>query len=94
MEFGYLKGVWIFSYDNLSSIQLVNNLVHHTRMKHTIELQHHYIRGRWKLGETKVKYTPMSQQHANLLSKPLEKIRFQSIRIHIDIKDHSHQWQS
>jgi hypothetical protein len=28
----------------------------------------------------------MSQQHANLLSNPLEKIRFQSFRIHIDNK--------
>jgi hypothetical protein len=93
MEFGCLKGVHILSYDNFSSIQLVNNLVHHTRTKHTIELQHHYIKKRWKLGETKIKYKPMSQQHANLLFKPLEKIRFQSFRIHVDIKDHSHQWQ-
>jgi len=46
MEFGCLKGVQILSYDDLSSIQLVNNLVHHTRTKHTIELQHHYIRER------------------------------------------------
>jgi hypothetical protein len=46
MEFGCLKGMRILSYDNLSSIQLVNNLVHHTRMKLTIELQHHYIRER------------------------------------------------
>jgi len=84
----YLKGLTKLFCDNMSNIKLVSNRVHHVRTTH-IELQHHYIKERFELDEIKVEYTPTNQQEADLLTKPLGGIKFQTFRTNIGIEDYS-----
>ncbi|MCO5574767.1 hypothetical protein L7F22_028558 [Adiantum nelumboides] len=62
--------------DNISSIQLAQNLVFHARMKH-IEVHYHFIRERILDGDIDLDYVSTEDQVANLFTKALgaEKLR-------------------
>ncbi len=61
--------------DNQSSIKLVKNLVYHARTKH-IEIEHHYIRERVAIGDMEVAYIPIAKQEADMLTKPMGRLKF------------------
>ncbi len=65
--------------DNQSSVKLTKNLVFHARMKH-IEIQYHFIREKVLSGEIKSTHVSINEQLANIFTKPLGRIKFESMR--------------
>jgi len=65
--------------DNLSSIRLAENLVFHARTKH-IEVHYHYIREKVLEGEIIMVPTKTEEQTADILTKSLNKAKFEKFR--------------
>lgn len=70
--------------DNASAIKLAKNPEYHRRSKH-IEVRHFYVRERFLNGELKLEHIDGKDQLADLLTKPLERIRFELLRKNINI---------
>ena len=68
--------VRIFFCDNLSSIRLAENHVFHARTKH-IEVHYHYIREKVFEGEIIMVPTKTEEQIADILTKSLNKTKFE-----------------
>lgn len=62
--------------DNLSALYM---MVFHARSKH-IEIDYHYLRERVALGLLQTRHVPASLQLANLLTKPLGRLKLYSLR--------------
>jgi hypothetical protein len=60
--------------DNQGSLSLAKNPVYHARTKH-IDVQHHYIRNLVEQGEIELNYVHTSENVADVLTKPLAKIK-------------------
>ena len=65
--------------DNLSSIRLAENPVFHARTKH-IEVHYHYIREKVLQGEIIMVPTKTEEQTADILTKSLNKAKFEKFR--------------
>ncbi|XP_041004069.1 uncharacterized mitochondrial protein AtMg00810-like [Juglans microcarpa x Juglans regia] len=65
--------------DNLSALHLSVNPVLHTRTKH-IALDIHYVREQVALGALETRFVTSSLQLADIFTKPLAKLPFQTIR--------------
>jgi hypothetical protein len=76
--------------DNKFALALAKNPVFHERSKH-IWVRHHFIRGCLKEGSIKVGYINTKDQLADLLTKPLGKIRFLELCFKIGIVQISHK---
>jgi hypothetical protein len=63
-------------YNNQSCIKLSVNLVCHDKSKH-IEIKYHYIREMIKKGAVKLQYVPTDEQVADVLTKPLSRVKFE-----------------
>jgi hypothetical protein len=61
--------------DSKSALTLAKNPVFHERSKH-IRVRHHFIRGCLEEGSIKAGYINIKDQLADLLTKPLGRIRF------------------
>jgi hypothetical protein len=61
--------------DNKSALALAKNLIFHEWSKH-IRVRHHFIRGCLEKESIKVGYINTKDQLADLLTKPLGRIRF------------------
>jgi hypothetical protein len=61
--------------DSKSALVLAKNPVFHERSKH-IRVRHHFIRGCLEEGSIKAGYINTKDQLADLLTKPLRRIRF------------------
>jgi hypothetical protein len=61
--------------DSKSALALAKNLVFHERSKH-IRVMHHFIRSCLEEGSIKAGYINTKDQLADLLTKPLGRIRF------------------
>jgi hypothetical protein len=70
--------------DNQSAISLSKNLVLHDRSKH-IKIRYHFIRECVEHGEIHLEFVGMQDQLANILMKPLAKVRFQDLRKRIGV---------
>ena len=55
------------------------NWVFHDKSKH-IELKYHYIRDMVQRGVVKLQYVAMEEQIADLLTKPLARLKFEYFR--------------
>ncbi|KAK3015974.1 hypothetical protein RJ639_007262 [Escallonia herrerae] len=64
--------------DNLASINIVKNPVHHDRTKH-VEIDRHFIREKIEGGIIQMVYTPSSHQTADILTKALPKGNFDNL---------------
>ena len=72
--------------DNKSAISLCKNPVLHDRSKH-IDLRYHYIRDCVEKGSVAVEFIGTIQQKADILTKPLGRVRFQELREKVGIVD-------
>lgn len=70
---------WRLLIDNKSAIALSKNPVLHERTKH-IDLRYHYIRECVENGQVKVEHVSTSEQVADILTKPLGRVRFLELR--------------
>jgi ATP sulfurylase len=65
--------------DNQSCMKLSDNSVFHDRSKH-IKIKYHYIRDMVQRGEVTLQYVIIEEQVANVLTKPLSRMKFQHFR--------------
>ena len=61
--------------DNQSCIKLSENPVFHDRLKH-IDIRYHFIRDYVQRGAVQLKYIPIGEHVADILTKALGKIKF------------------
>jgi hypothetical protein len=62
--------------DNQSCIKMTENHVLHDKLKH-IEIRYHYIRDMVQRGVVKLQYVGTDEQVANVLTKPLSRVKFE-----------------
>jgi hypothetical protein len=62
--------------DNQSCIKMTENPVFHDKSKH-IEIRYHYIRDMVQRGAIKLQYVGTDEQVANVLTKPLSRVKFE-----------------
>ena len=72
--------------DNMSAIALSKNPVLHDRSKH-IDTKFHFIRECVDGGKIKLDFTSSQEQLANILTKPLGRVKFQELRGKIGVVD-------
>jgi hypothetical protein len=65
--------------DNQSALAISRNDVHHHRTKH-IDIKHHFIRDHVKSKRITITWIPTQQQQADILTKPLDRIKFALFR--------------
>lgn len=67
----------VLNIDNQSSIKLIKTGSFNKRSKH-IDVRYHFIHENYVKGNFSVEYCPTDQQVADILTKPLSKIKFQT----------------
>ena len=72
--------------DNKSAISLCKNPVLHDRSKH-IDLRYHFIHDCVEKGSVVVEFIGTGEQKADMLTKPLGRVRFEELRGKIGIVD-------
>ena len=87
-EYIWLKTLWhelgrqsenqVIFVDNNSAIDLANNPEYHSRTKH-IDVEYHFIREKVENKEVNIVYCPTDDMIADLLTKPLSKVRHQKL---------------
>ena len=65
--------------DNQSCVRLSENPVFHGKLKH-IKMKYHYIRDMEQRGTVKLQYVAMDDQIADVLMKPLARVKFEYFR--------------
>jgi hypothetical protein len=65
--------------DNQSCIKMTKNHVFHDKSKH-IEIRYHYIRDMVQRGAVKLQYVGTDEQVADVLTKPLSRVKFEYFR--------------
>ena len=65
--------------DNQSCIKMTENLVFHDKSKH-IEIRYFYIRDLIQKGAIKLQYVSTDEQVADVLTKPLSRLKFEYFR--------------
>ena len=70
--------------DNMSAIELSKNPVHHDRSKH-INTRFHFIRECVENGVVSVEHVRTEDQLADILTKPLGRVRFVELRSRLGV---------
>jgi hypothetical protein len=79
-EFGYnINGPSTLHCDNQSAIQVAKNPEHHGRMKH-LDLRFFWLRDAVESGAISISYIPTADMPADLLTKPLSKVKVEHFR--------------
>jgi ATP sulfurylase len=63
---------------------MTENHVFHDKSKH-IEIRYHYIRDMVQRGAIKVQYVSTDEQVADVLTKPLSRVKFENFRDNLGI---------
>ena len=79
--------------DNQGAIELSKNAKYHGRTK-CIDISHHFVRERVTFKEIRVKYCPISEMVADIMTKGLAKPSFQILRklLGIDVCPNSNRY--
>lgn len=80
------SGKVVIRIDNQSAIALTRNLVFHGRSKH-IHRRYHFIRECVENVQVEVEYVQGDKQNADILTKPLGRVRFSEMRDYIGMKN-------
>lgn len=86
-ELGVQTRIPILWSDNLGATALTVNPVYHSRMKH-VQIDVHFVRDKVQANEIQVRYISTKDQIADVLTKPLSKLRFQQLRAKLTIFPH------
>jgi hypothetical protein len=71
--------------DNISSVYMSKNPVHHRRTKH-IELDIHFVREKVAIGELRVTHVPSARQLADVFTKGLPSALFNDFRDSLSVR--------
>jgi hypothetical protein len=85
-DYGFTQDTMVIHYDNTSAINISKNPVQHSRTKH-IDIRHHFIHDLVESSEVAFMFIPTENQLVDILTKPLDGIRFESLRKAIGICD-------
>jgi phage anti-repressor protein len=86
-DYGFTQDIMVIHCDNTSAINISKNPVQHSRTKH-IDIRHHFIRDLVESREVALMFIPTENQLADILTKPLDGSRFESLRKAIGISCH------
>ena len=78
-DYGFHQGMISLFCDNTSAINISKNPVLHSRTKH-IEIRYHFIRNLVEEEILELSFIPTEKQLADLFTKPLDNLRFVSLR--------------
>jgi hypothetical protein len=87
-DYGFNQDTMIINCDNTSAINISKNLVQHSRTKH-IDIRHHVIRDLVESRVVSLSFIPTDNQLADILTKPLDGSRFESLKKAIGVCDMS-----
>ena len=62
--------------DNHSCINIIKNPIFHDKSKH-VEIKYHFIRDMVQKGAVKLKYVPIEEQVADVLTNPMARVKFE-----------------
>ncbi|XP_022895332.1 uncharacterized protein LOC111409522 [Olea europaea var. sylvestris] len=83
-DYGINQGTMTVFCDNTSAINISKNPIQHSRTKH-IYIRHHFIRELVETHVVSLDHVSTDNQLADLLTKPLDEMRFESLRTAIEI---------
>jgi hypothetical protein len=75
--------------DNQSCVKLTKNPLFHDRYKH-IEIKYHYIRDMVQRGVVELQYISTDEQIANILTKPLSRVKYEYFRNKLGVMSNVH----
>jgi len=78
-DYRFTQDTMIINCDNTSAINISKNPVQHSRTKH-IDIRHHFLRDLVESEVVSLSFIPTENQLANILTKPLDGSRFESLR--------------
>ena len=81
-DYEIVQGKMTLYCENLSAINISKNLVQHFHTKH-IDIRHRFIRDLVEHSIVTLEHMPTKTQLADLLTKPLDKERFKTLRMSI-----------
>jgi hypothetical protein len=78
-DYGFTQDTMIINCDNTSAINISKNPVQHSWTKH-IDIRHHFLRDLVESEVVSLSFIPTENQLADILTKPLDGSRFESLR--------------
>jgi hypothetical protein len=87
-DYGFTQDTMVIHCDNTNAINISKNPVQHSQTKH-IDIRHHFILNLVESREVALMFTPIENQLADILTKPLDGSRFEFLRKAIGICDMS-----
>jgi len=87
-DYGFTQDTMIINCDNTSAINISKNPVQHSRTKH-IDIRHHFLRDLVEPKVVSLSFIPTNNQLTDILIKPLDGSRFESLRKAIGVCDMS-----
>ena len=84
--FGQIPEPTVIHYDNRSCVQMSMNPVFHDNLKH-IETQYHFIHDMVQKGAVELKYISTDDQSADILTKPLPRVKFEYFRGRLRVEE-------
>jgi len=87
-DYGFSQGTMIINCDNTSAINISKNPVQHFGTKH-IDIRHNFLRDLVESEVVSLSFIPAENQLADILTKPLDGGRFESLRKAIGVCDMS-----
>jgi hypothetical protein len=87
-DYGFTQDTMIINCDKTTAINISKNPVQHSRTKH-IDIRHHFLRDLVEPEVVSLSFIPTENQLADILTKPLDGNRFESLRKAIGVCDMS-----
>jgi hypothetical protein len=87
-DYGFTQDTMAIHCDNTSAINIFKNPVQHSCTNH-IDIRHHFIRDFVESWVVSLSFIPTDNQLADILTKPLDGSRFESLRKAISVCDMS-----